>query len=60
MQNKPKDPLDGVTVRVSIKIWDSCRDLCNMVYMQKAAAQQDVCEQRSVLRGAAGKVASMQ
>ena len=35
-------------------------DLCNILYMLKAAAQQDAWAQRTVLRGAAGKIASMQ
>ena len=60
MRKKPKDLLDGVTVRVSIEIWDSCSDLCHIVYMQKAATQQDAWARRSVRRGTAGKVASMQ
>ena len=49
----------GGTVRVSIEIWDSCCDLCNIVYMQKAAAQQDAWAQRSVLDSADGKVNSL-
>ena len=45
MLKKPKDPRDGVTVRVSIEIWYSCIDFCNIVYMQKVAAQQDALAQ---------------
>ena len=33
--------------------------LCNIMYMQKGAAQQDARAQRSVLRGTAGKVSLM-
>ena len=69
MRKKPKDPWDGVTVRVSIEIWDSCSDCLklrfetvayNIAYLQKAAAQQDAWTQFYVWRGAAGKVASTQ
>ena len=43
-----------------IEILDSCRDLCNIVYMQKAAAQQDAWTQRCARRGAARRVRSLQ
>ena len=49
MRKKQKDPRYGVTVRVIVEIWDSCRHLCNIVYMQKAAAQQDAWARRFVL-----------
>ena len=58
MRKKPKDLRDGVTMRVSMEIWDSCSDLCKIVYMQKAAALQGAWAQRSVRRGATGKVSS--
>ena len=40
----------SIMVRISIEIWGSYCDLCNIVYMQKAAAQQDAWAQRSVWR----------
>ena len=55
MGKKQKDPQDEVTVRVSIEIWDSCPDLCYIVYMQKAAAQLDGGQGRNGGWGWAGQ-----
>ena len=53
---KAKDLPGGSFVKVSIEIWDSCSNLCNLLYMQKAAAQQDSRAQSSLLCSEWGQV----
>ena len=48
----------GPAATISFQPCSSCRDLCNIMCMQKA--QQDAWAQRSVRRGATCKVVSMQ
>ena len=55
-RSKRKDASDGVTVKASIEIWDCYSNLCNILCMQEQAAQQHDKEQRSLQRGAAGKL----
>ena len=59
---KQKDPRDRVTVRVSIEIWDSCRDLCNIMYVQKGRRRLLLNKMpgHNVLCGAAQRARSLQ